>query len=214
VPRLVQIRGSVQRNNQAYEALTGWFEMLATEILKEEHRIIEKVLNALEAFALRLERGEEVNTEVFETSVDFIRNFADKCHHGKEEDRLFTFMTRQGLPKNSGPIAVMLQEHDLGRSFVKAMDNAIKGYKNGDISSKKDIIENAREYTNLLRQHIYKEDNALYPLADKTIREKDQKNLLKEFEKFERKEIGIGFHEKYHRLAEKLEIEAGLQTEG
>jgi hemerythrin-like domain-containing protein len=143
--------------------------MLATEVLKEEHRVIEKVLNALDAFTLKLERGEEVNAEVLEKSVDFIRNFADKYHHGKEEDRLFTLMTQQGFPKDSGPIAVMLQEHDLGRSFVKAMDNAIKRYKNGDISSKKDIIENAREYTNLLRQHIYKEDNALYPLADKTL---------------------------------------------
>jgi hemerythrin-like domain-containing protein len=94
--------------------------------LKEEHRVIEKVLNALDAFTLKLERGEEVNAEVLEKSVDFIRNFADKCHHGKEEDRLFTLMTQQGFPKDNGPIAVMLQEHDLGRSFVKAMDNAIK----------------------------------------------------------------------------------------
>jgi len=106
----------------------------------------------------------------------------------------------------------MLQEHDLGRSFVKAMADAIERYKGGDVSSKKDIVKNAREYTNLLRQHIYKEENILYPLANRALREEDQKNLIDEFEEFERKEIGIGVHEKYHRLAEKLEIEARLPT--
>jgi len=186
--------------------------MLATEVLKEEHQVIEKVLNTLEAFALKLERGEEVNVGILEKSIDFIRTFADRCHHGKEEDRLFQLMARQGFSRNSGPIAVMLQEHDLGRSFVKAMADAIEKYKDGDASSKRDIAENAREYTNLLRQHIYKEDNVLYPLADGTLLEKDQKNLLEEFEEFERKEIGIGVHEKYHRLAEELEIEAGQPT--
>ncbi len=186
--------------------------MLATKLLKEEHRVIEKVLNALDAFALKLEKGEKVNADVLEKSVDFIRTFADKCHHGKEEDRLFQLMVRQGFSKNSGPIAVMLQEHELGRSFVKAMANAIERYKGGDVSSKKDIVKNAREYTNLLRQHIHKEDNILYPLANGVLREDDQKNLIDEFEEFEHKEIGIEVHEKYHRLAEKLEIEARLPT--
>jgi len=95
--------------------------MLATKLLKKEHRAIEKVLNALDDFALKLEKGEKVNAEVLEKSVDFIRTFADRCHHGKEEDRLFQLMARRGFSKNSGPIAVMLQEHELGRSFVKAM---------------------------------------------------------------------------------------------
>ena len=188
--------------------------MHATEVLKEEHRVIEKVLNALYAFALKLERGEEVNVSILEKSIDFIKTFADRCHHGKEEDRLFQLMARQGFPKNSGPIAVMLQEHELGRSFVKAMADAIERYKGGDASSKGDIVENAREYTNLLRQHIYKEDNVLYPLADRTLREKDQKNLIDEFEEFEREEIGIGVHEEYSKLARELETQARLSSEG
>ncbi len=185
--------------------------MQATEVLKEEHRLIEKVLKALDSFAHKLEKNEEVNIEFLEESIEFIRNFADKCHHGKEEDRLFQLMTKHGFSKNSGPIAVMLSEHDLGRSYVKAMADAIKSYKGGNSSSKSDIIENARKYVNLLSQHIYKEDNILYPMADRTLQEEDQKNLLDEFEEFERREIGTGVHEKYHRLARKLEIEAERQ---
>jgi len=77
--------------------------MLATKLLKEEHRAIEKVLNALEAFALKLEKGEKVNAEILEKSVDFIRTFADRCHHGKEEDRLFQFMVRQGFQRTVDP---------------------------------------------------------------------------------------------------------------
>ena len=184
--------------------------MSATEVLKEEHRVIERVLDVLDALTQMLEMGKDVRPEVFEEALDFIRIFADRCHHGKEEDRLFSLMVKRGFPKEGGPIAVMLQEHTLGRNFVKSMAAAVEKYRGGDKTAKEGIIRNARGYVNLLRQHIMKEDNILYLMADGTLTADDQRSLLEEFEEFERKEIGEGVHERYHKLAEKLETEARL----
>lgn len=168
--------------------------MKPTEQLTEEHDSIKVMLRVIERVSQKLEAGEEVDSEHLESMIDFIRTFADKYHHGKEEDLLFSAMEEAGIPKEGGPIGIMLSEHELGRKYVKEMDDGIASYKKGEYKAGLQIAENARNYATLLTQHIYKEDNILYPMADMHLSEEKQQELIEEFEKVEQKKIGIGKH--------------------
>ncbi|MDA8189522.1 MAG: hemerythrin domain-containing protein, partial [Dehalococcoidales bacterium] len=108
--------------------------MSATAALKQEHRVIEKMLKVLFAATQRLQAGEDVDPEILRKAVDFIRNFADRCHHGKEEDNLFPAMESRGVPKFGGPIGIMLVEHDEGRRHVRELAAALDKYEAGDRS--------------------------------------------------------------------------------
>ncbi len=179
-----------------------------TTVLTEEHTVIKRVLTALETAAEQLEKGKPVPLEIFSKGIDFIRNFADKCHHHKEEDFLFTKAVEAGLPKEGGPIGVMLHEHELGRELVKKTAEALKKYSTGDVKATKELTGNLQQFIELLREHIDKEDNILYPMIESMLPEKEQKSLSHAFEKVEEEEMGEGTHEKYLKLAEEIEKEA------
>ncbi len=176
----------------------------AIETLMTEHRLIEQVLGSFEAFASNLQNEAEASRQTVTDYADFFRNFADTCHHGKEEERLFTTMTEFGFPREFGPIAVMLSEHAEGRAHVKAL--AEIGERHGALSGaeRAAVIEHARAYVPLLRAHIVKEDNILYPMAAQTIPEDRMNALGASFEAFEQDVMGGGTHEAFHALAERL----------
>jgi hemerythrin-like domain-containing protein len=178
--------------------------MKPTDVLKEEHRGIEVGLRILGKVADKLQADQPVPPEHLDQLVDFIRTVADKCHHGKEEDLLFAEMVKAGVPKQGGPIAVMLVEHDQGRGYVKGMADAIPAYKAGDVRAGYKVAENARGYVRLLTQHIEKEDNILYPIADMHLSEEQQICLLEGFDKVEEERVGHGKHEEYHRMLDRL----------
>ena len=184
--------------------------MKATDILSSEHRVIERVIAALEAAADKLEAGETVRPGFFIDAADFIKGFADGCHHKKEEGVLFTTMTEYGIPNQGGPIAVMLNEHEQGRVYTRGMRAGAEKMSIGDPSGCVDVVRNARGYALLLRQHIQKEDNILFPMANKVIPIDAQEGVYEGFERVEHEETGEGIHEKYLALAEKLENEIGL----
>jgi hemerythrin-like domain-containing protein len=184
--------------------------MFATNDLRTEHRAIERMLAVLDAAAQRLEQGERVRPEVFRQAVDFVRNFADRCHHGKEEENLFPRMEARGVPRDGGPIGVMLFEHDEGRAFVGAIADAIDVYERDGQAAARVIAENARGYVDLLRGHIMKEDNVLFPMADRVLSPADQTELERRFEQIETERMGPGVHERYHQLLDDLEREMGL----
>jgi hemerythrin-like domain-containing protein len=175
-----------------------------------EHRAIERMLAVLESAAARLEAGERLRPGLFREAVDFVRNFADRCHHGKEEGNLFPRMEARGVPRNGGPLGMMLMEHDQGRAFVGAVAGAIDAYEAGDESAARVIAENARGYAGLLRQHIMKEDNVLFPMADGVLSVDDQQELAQTFDRIETEVMGPGVHERYHQLLDDLERELGL----
>lgn len=178
--------------------------MKATEQLMEEHRAIEAMLDILESVCLKLEAGEAVDVEHLERILEFFRIFADQCHHGKEEDLLFPAMEKAGIPREGGPIGVMLIEHTHGREYVKGMSVAVASYKAGEANAASAFIANARGYLTLLRQHISKEDNILYRMADMHLSAKKQEELLEQFDQVERERIGPGKHEEFHKLLEHL----------
>jgi hemerythrin-like domain-containing protein len=181
----------------------------ATEVLKEEHRAIERMLAVLETAAQRLETGERVRPGLFREAVDFVRNFADKCHHGKEEAILFPRLEERGVPKEGGPLGMMLHEHDAGREYIRTIDGAIAAYEEGDEAAARVIAENVRGYVGLLVEHIWKEENVLFPMADQVLSPGDQRELEERFEQVETEVMGPGVHERYHELLERAEREIG-----
>jgi hemerythrin-like domain-containing protein len=181
--------------------------MNATDELMNEHRVIERVLDSLETAAERLEKGQPVRAEFFLSATDFIQGFADGCHHRKEEGVLFVRLNEYGMPQDSGPLGVMLAEHALGRQFTRELRSAAWAMQSGEPSANARVIQNARGYTTLLRQHIQKEDHILFPMADRVIPADQHASVWEAFEHVEHVETGEGVHEKYLALAEALEQE-------
>jgi hemerythrin-like domain-containing protein len=183
--------------------------MRATEILMNEHRIIEQVLSVVDGMADRaLQRG-TLDAQSAAEAIDFIRTFADKCHHAKEEDVLFVRMEAVGFPHDNGPIAVMLHDHDSGRTFVRAMAAVVEDAGRGDADALRIFADNAHRYTEMLRAHIQKEDTILYPMANQSFDENDQAELLAAFEKAD-KQAGAGIHQRYVDLARTLASQYGV----
>lgn len=168
-----------------------------TEALKHEHRVIERALRVLEALA---GKEEAASSEQWNTLIDFIRNFADQCHHLKEEKIFFPALEKHGIDATGGPVGIMLEEHEEGRSYVRAMAECLTS--EGPRSA---LIENARSYLRLLQDHIQKEDDILFEMADSVLPPEEKASLLREFEEHEMKEMGAGVHQKYLALLENLE---------
>ena len=139
-----------------------------TQILVAEHELI---LQALEALGKRLDRMGDDPTPAdrvyLEEAVAFLRGFADKCHHGKEEDLLFKRMGERGFPTQGGPIAVMLSEHQAGRALIGGSQRGRPGSGRTPGCGGHPAQRPGRE---LLRNHIAKENQVLFPMADRTRR--------------------------------------------
>lgn len=140
--------------------------MNAIKILVEEHDII---LRMIDVSRIMLADTSTLNTDHVEQSVDFIKNFADKYHHLKEEDVLFMELENHGMSRQSGPVGVMLHEHEQGRAYVKQAEEAIVRLKSGDTRAAGLIKESLLNYGTLLTNHIYKENNILYPMAERIL---------------------------------------------
>ncbi len=179
--------------------------MEATAVLIDEHRAIKKMLRVAENVAARLDGGEHVPAEDLAAIVEFIAGFADKCHHAKEEGLLFPAMEKAGIPRQGGPIGVMFHEHKEGREFVRRMRSAVGRYSAGDVRAASEFAVNAGGYAALLRRHIDKEDNVLYPMADNVISESGQRDLIRAFENVEEESVGAGEHERFRQILDRLE---------
>ncbi len=175
--------------------------MKPTQELMNEHRVIEKMLVVLAKGCERLDKGNEVDQQMFKDAVDFFRTFADKCHHTKEEKLLFEKMMERGVSGEVGPIAVMMREHQDGRAHVKKL----AGLTEDGLENRKGIIRTGRAYVDLLSKHIQKEDNVLYPLANQVLETEDQEELEKGFEAVEKEVMGPGVHERYQSMIERWE---------
>ncbi|MEK6561520.1 MAG: hemerythrin domain-containing protein, partial [Nitrospirota bacterium] len=171
--------------------------MVATEALKKDHRLIERMLDLLQSLAKKFDQGGDVPADSLKNISGFIKTFADNYHHGKEEELLFKAMEERGFPREGGPIGVMLIEHDEGRGYTRALAESIEKYASGDNNAKKAVAENARNYSNLMSQHIPKEDGILYMMADNVLPEPFQEELLKKFEVVEKEKLGEGGWQSY-----------------
>lgn len=152
-----------------------------TKLLAEEHQNILKIIDILLKECDGLKTDKEIDKDFFKKTIEFIRGYADKFHHAKEEDILFVELCKDTVQMHCNPTQQMLHEHDLGRDFVKNMEQGLRE------NNRDKIIENARGYARLLQEHIYKEDNILYPMADQALSQETKKAMLDKFEKVEQK---------------------------
>jgi hemerythrin-like domain-containing protein len=172
----------------------------ATKDLIHEHEAINFGLNILEKICHRIKSGMEVDKNDLLDMVGFLKDFADKCHHGKEEQFLFESLVQTGMSREQSPVAVMLHEHDLGRALIKNMSNSLTNFEN----SKSEFAGSAENYIMLLRSHIEKENNILFKIADTRLDENAQDEIYAKFEKYEKDVMGVNRHEELHKILDLL----------
>lgn len=156
----------------------------ATQNLENDHVQILRLIEVME----RVTESANPNAEHLELIVKIICEFADGLHHAKEEQLLFPLMVQKGFSNETGPVAVMLHDHMEGRNFVKGMMENISQFKQGETASLKAVYNNMYGYADLLKNHIAKENNVLFRMADKVFTPAEQESLLLDFTKVENKQ--------------------------
>jgi hemerythrin-like domain-containing protein len=149
-----------------------------TQVMVDEHQLILRMIALVEKNTRLLEQGRFSDYQFYLDAIDFIRNFADRFHHAKEEATLFTALVANGMPEQNSPVAAMLMEHDQGRAFVAALEEAAKLSLAGATDQVPVIMANACGYAELLRGHIQKENEILYPLAERILPEAVRPQML------------------------------------
>ncbi len=175
-----------------------------THTLKHEHRIIEQVLRALEGICLRLELGEAVPPEALIHTLDFVQIYADRFHHEKEEMHLFPALQQNGMQDEGGPLGFLKQEHHIERQLLIELGAAVTDYRNGTDEAKHRIVEQARQYSRHLLNHMRREDSILFMLAEEILDEPTKTAIHCAFAKAEQG-LGEKSLEHYEVMAAQLE---------
>lgn len=181
--------------------------MRATDDLKSEHQGIELMLTILQTIAGKIGEGEQIGSGQLDSIMEFLSIFVDKCHHAKEEEFLFPALEAAGVPREGGPIGVLLGEHEQGRRLVARLKKAVTNYTSGDKTAAANVQVIVDEYVALLTQHIEKETNVLFAMADAKLDTAKDNELFEAFEQLEKERIGLGKHEEFHALLHRLEHE-------
>jgi len=177
----------------------------AIQDLMREHSKIIHILKIIEKIVSPDNRLENTTKIQYSAEIlNFLKIFADKCHHGKEEEYLFKELVRRGIPNEGGPIGVMLQEHQMGRKLISSMTESLNSVdmKNFDVW--------ATKYVDLLKLHIKKENEVLFVMADRVLPETVQNELFEKFELYEENIIGHGVHEKLDAIINKISGELSV----
>ncbi|ABS33019.1 hemerythrin domain-containing protein [Clostridium botulinum] len=180
--------------------------MNSIELMVNEHKNIKHMLVVIRKYCFKVLKNEQVDYNDFYKIINFVRNYADKHHHGKEEDYLFNRM----IEEIKGPTEKlvkqgMLVEHDLGRLYMQNLEKALKALENGEEEAKIDIIANAVSYTDLLYRHIEKEDDVVYKFAERNLSKETLKKLDEDCERIEKEAREKGIQDKYKNLIHELE---------
>lgn len=167
--------------------------MKSIDRLVAEHEIIERGLTVLEKAVAQIEAGQDISDEFLKWAPEFFSQFADKCHHAKEEDLFFPLLRERGIPQEGGPIGVMLHEHDVGRDAVRRMRMASES----DEFDAATFASAGREFVPLLRQHIFKENNILFQMAGNVMSEADDADMDVGFTQVEQDRGLTGMHARF-----------------
>ncbi len=179
--------------------------MKSVERLEAEHNLIERGLSLLEVALARLAAGQPLPKDFPAWAPRFFRQFADQCHHTKEEDVFFPLLKQRGIPERGGPIGVMLHEHVLGRDCVGRMREASQAQP----FDARTFADAARQYIPLLRQHIFKENNVLFRMAEQVMSEADDADVTGRFSQVEQERGLTSLHESFASGVARWEQELG-----
>ena len=179
--------------------------MKATADLKNDHESILLMLKIMSSISNKIRTDGKADVIQIAKIIEFLKNFADKSHHGKEEEILFPAMEKAGVPNDGGPIGMMLRDHTEGRGYIAGIGSSLEQYnKSGDSTSLNGIASFMDNYAELLSQHIDKENHILFMIADSVLTEKQQDELYREFEKIEEERIGEARFIEYHEFLQDL----------
>jgi hemerythrin-like domain-containing protein len=168
-----------------------------------EHRLIEKMMLVIKQLLQKIENSRTVNPLVVDTIIDFMRMYADRTHHGKEEDILFKELSKRPLTaQDQCMMNELIQEHIGGRQLTSKLAEANSRYTNGDVSALEDIVFHLGQLVAFYSEHIEREERIFLPASRTYFTEEEDHSLLSQFWEFDRKMI----HEKYRQVVKELEI--------
>jgi hemerythrin-like domain-containing protein len=175
------------------------------DLLEEENRYIARVVSAADRLADRLAANQPVEARTLKDVADFMLLYADKCHHGKEEDKLFPLLEKRGVPTHGCPLEALSHEYGIGRALAKGLTEAVAAYRRADRTATIRLINNLRGIAELYPNHIWKEDHLLFPISHKVLSTEDQYDLALEFESVEQM-LGWEMLEHFEQLSEQLAL--------
>lgn len=158
---------------------------LPTDILVREHRFIQKVVDGIEKILEQPDLEKALNVDELGDVVEFMRLYADKCHHGKEEELLFPALIDKGVPTQGCPVGALKGEHIRGRSIVGALAEGTELLKNGSPGGLDTIRKGLEGIVSLYPNHIWKEDFLLFPMTEKVMNLKELSKLGEKFKQFD-----------------------------
>ena len=168
-----------------------------------EHRLIERMLAVIKSVLGEIQSKHAIDPVFVDKAVDFIRVYADRTHHGKEEDILFRELDKKPLSaEDRRAMKELVEEHVVGRKATQALVDANNRYRNGDETALADIVDKLKILIEFYPKHIEKEDKVFFPSARNYFTDEEDQAMLAEFREFDRKMI----HEKYKSLVEGLEM--------
>ncbi|BBL70137.1 hemerythrin domain-containing protein [Methylogaea oryzae] len=182
--------------------------MSAVTTLEREHALIQQALDLLAGIAAGLEQDHAVERENIAALLAFFRDFADRRHHAKEEETLFPLLEQRGIARVGGPIGVMLHEHEQGRTMVRIMEGLLPELAvPGD--GRQQFTRVANAYGNLLRNHIAKENDCLFPMAQTVLTNEDRQTLEAAFAQQDRNADDDNGFARYQSIIAALSAQLG-----
>ncbi|MDX1595670.1 MAG: hemerythrin domain-containing protein [Nitrosopumilaceae archaeon] len=183
---------------------------MSTASLRRDHDLIEKVIKSMETTIELLRSGKKIPESILLPVIDFTKNFTDVCHHNKEENSLFPALEKSGMPKNMGPIAMMLVDHERSREIAKRMESSTKYYLESGKSE--NLISDMSQYVQHITEHLWKENNRLFMMAEARLQYVSDK-VDKELNEIEQKKLNEIGNDRafYENLAANLEKEVSHQ---
>lgn len=179
------------------------------EYLVAEHELIERSMAVLRSCLEQIELGTEVNSVQLGRSIDFLLQFGDRVHNKKEETLLFPLMGSKGIPVEGGPLGVMLMEHEAERTLLERMSSMLAGFEQRSFESRIAFKEEGLDYLKIRAEHIWKENDVLYPMGARVFSDADNMSLLAGFDTINRELYGADAFAKFQKMV--AEVEEGGQ---
>ena len=174
----------------------------ATDVLRQEHQAIKGALGFAEKIAAKIKQDEDMPRDGVQKLMEFIRLFVEQCHHSKEEEILFPLLEKKGIPADGGPLGVMLMEHDRARNLIEEMSAAATDGTDSD--SARRWMQAAWNYSDLMHDHFYKEEEMLFRMADRVLSQKEQAAAAVEFKRLDIEKIGEAKHDQLRAMMEEM----------
>lgn len=175
----------------------------ATDVLREEHQSIKKVVASMAVMLIKLESGKEVKPETVEEVVEFMK-LAGNIHERKEEKFLFPLMEQRGVSTSIAPVGLLVRNHQKAREVGMRLAGAASANSAGWLPLETPVAESLQELTDLYPPHLWQEEMLVYRVADKHLNEEDDRQLLEAFKEFESAEVDV--HTRMREMADRIDF--------